>query len=178
LDVVVADRGTNEIIILRGSGYGTFSSQANYSTGDGSYPSWVAVGDFNQDHQLDIVVVNSGSNNIGVLLGYGNGTFSSPMTYSTGDSSSPLSLAVGHFDNDTHLDIAVAIYGTNNVGLFVGYGNGSFASPLFFTSGFGSHPSAVAFGDLNNDNSVDIVVCNNGYSTIEILSEICKSSLK
>ena len=166
-------RKANEVIILYGSGYGTFSSQASYSTGDSSYPSWVAVGDFNQDHQLDIAVVNFGTNNIGVLLGHGNGTFSSPMTYSTGDMSSPLSLAVGNFDNDTHLDIAVAIFGSNTVGLLLGYGNGSFASPLFFTPGFGSHPYAVAFGDLNKDNSVDIVICNNGYSTIEILSKIC-----
>ncbi len=80
---------------------------------------------------------------------------------------------MGHFDNDTYLDIAVAIFGTNNVGLFLGYGNGSFASPLFFASGFGSHPFAVAFADLNKDDSVDIVVCNNGYSTIEILSKVC-----
>ncbi len=95
------------------------------------------------------------------------------MTYSTGDSSSPLSLAVGNFDNDTHLDIAVAIFGTNSAGLLFGYGNGTFASPLLFTAGFGSYPFAVAFADLNKDNAVDIVVCNNGYSITKILSKIC-----
>jgi hypothetical protein len=173
LDVVVADRGTNELIILYGSGYGTFSGQSSYSTGNDSYPSSVAVGDFNQDHRLDIVVANSGTNNVGVFLGYGNGTFSNQTTYSTGDFSLPLSLAVGTFDNDTQLDIAVANSGISNVCLLRGYGNGSFMNPLCFPSGFGSSPSAVAFGDLNKDNLGDIVVCNNGYSTIEFLSNVC-----
>ena len=173
LDVVVADRGTNEVAILYGSGYGTFSGQLTYSAGDGTYPSSVAVGDFYQDNQLDIAVVNSGTDDIGVRLGYGDGIFSSLTTYSTGTASSPLSLAVGHFDKDDQLDIAVANYSIGNVCLLFGYGNGSFASLLCFTSGFGSHPAAVAFGDMNGDGSVDVVVSDEGFSTIKILSKIC-----
>ncbi|CAF2841430.1 unnamed protein product [Rotaria sp. Silwood2] len=155
LDVAIADQGTNELIILYGSGYGTFTSQANYSTGNNSYPNSVAVGDFNQDHQLDIAIINSGTNSIGIFLGNWNGTFSSL------------------FDNDTALDLAVANYGTNNIAILLGYGNGSFASPMFFTTGFGAHPAAMAFGDLNIHNTTDIFVCNSGYSTIDVLSKTC-----
>ena len=173
LDAVVADRGTNKVIILYGSSDGTFSSEDHYSTGDGTYPCWIAVDDFDQDHRLDIVVVHCGTNSIGILLGYGNGTFSSVTMYSTGNSSLPLSLAVGHFNNDTHLDIAVANYGTNNIALLLGYGNGTFESPLFFPTGYNSQPIAVAFGDLNQDKLVDVVICNNGYNTIEIFSKNC-----
>ena len=111
LDVVVADRRNNKIIIIHGSGYGTFLSEDTYSTGNNSNPSWVVVSDFNQDRCLDIAVINSGTNNIGVFLGYENGNFSSIVTSSTGDLSSPVSLYVGHFDIDTNLDITVATYG-------------------------------------------------------------------
>ena len=44
----------------------------------------LAVGDFNNDTHLDIVVANYGDNNIGVLLGYGDGSFANQTTYSTG----------------------------------------------------------------------------------------------
>ncbi|CAF3251064.1 unnamed protein product [Rotaria sp. Silwood2] len=155
LDVAIADQGTNELIILYGSGYGTFTSQENYSTGNNSYPNSVAVGDFNQDHQLDIAIINSGTNSIGIFLGNWNGTFSSL------------------FDNDTALDLAVANYGTNNIAILLGYGNGSFASPMFFTTGFGAHPAAMAVGDLNIHYTTDIFVCNSGYSTIDVFSKTC-----
>ena len=52
----------------------------------------VAVGDFNNDRRLDIVVANYWTNNIGVFLGDGNGTFSSQKTYSTGYNSGPISV--------------------------------------------------------------------------------------
>ncbi|CAF5182509.1 unnamed protein product, partial [Rotaria sp. Silwood1] len=37
-----------------------------------SSPWSVAVGDFNNDTLLDIVVVNHGSDNVGIFLGWGN----------------------------------------------------------------------------------------------------------
>jgi hypothetical protein len=173
LDIVVANNGTDNVMVLFGSGYGTFVSQAMYSTGYSSHPCWVAVGDFNNDSRLDIVVANSGTNNVGVFLGNGTGTFSSQITYSTGLGSQPYSVAVLDFDNDTRLDIAVANYGTNNVGVLLGYGNGSFASQLIFNTGFDSHPFALVVGDINKDNLTDIVATNNGYGNIDILSKEC-----
>ena len=68
-DIVVANNGTNNIMVLFGSGYGTFLSHITYSTGNNSQPCWVAVGDLNNDTRLDIVVANSGNDNVGVFLG-------------------------------------------------------------------------------------------------------------
>ncbi|CAF4630636.1 unnamed protein product, partial [Rotaria socialis] len=50
----------------------------------GLSPWSVAVGDFNNDTRLDIVVANSDDNSVSVLLGYGNGSFQNQMTFSTG----------------------------------------------------------------------------------------------
>jgi hypothetical protein len=173
LDVVVANNGTGNIMILFGSGYGTFVSHTSYSTGNSSYSCAVAVGDFNNDSRLDIVVANSGTNNVGIFLSNGTGTFSNQTTYSTGPDSQPYSVAVLDFDNDTRLDIAVANYGSNNMVVFFGDGNGTFTNQSIFNTGFDSHPFAIVVGDVNNDNITDVIATNNGYGNIDILSKEC-----
>ena len=87
----------------------SFSSQTTYTTtGLDSEPESIVIADFNNDSRLDIVVANYWTNNIGIFIGYGNGTFSTQTTYSTGSDSGPYSVAVGDFNNDRRLDIVVA----------------------------------------------------------------------
>ena len=155
--------------ILLGCGNGSFTSMMIYSTGNGSQPYGIAVGDFNNDGRSDIVVANSGTNNVGVLLGYGNGSFAAIITYSTGDGSYPIAVAVGDFNNDDRLDIVVANYDTNNVGVLLGYGNGSFSIVKTYSTGEGSTPYAVTVSDFNNDGQLDIVVANYGTDNVGIL---------
>ena len=38
-------------------------------------PRSIALGDFNRDGLMDIVVANFGTNNIEILFGFGNGSF-------------------------------------------------------------------------------------------------------
>ena len=85
-------------------------------------------------------MANYGSDTVGVLLGYGNGSFSSMITYSTGYESFPIFVAVGDFNNDHALDIVAANFRTDNVAIFLGYGNGSFAQVVTYSTGawFGS----------------------------------------
>jgi hypothetical protein len=136
-----------------------------------SSPISVAVGDFNHDTQLDIVVANFGCNNIGVLLGYGNGSFAKQMTYLT--DSAPQFVAVGYFNSDSLLDIIVAIPDTNNIGIFLGYGNGTFADLVTFPMHYGSLPFSVAVGDYNDDRKLDFAVVNEGTDSLEILLQTC-----
>jgi hypothetical protein len=173
LDVVVANNVTDNIMILFGSGYGIFNSHMSYSTGNGSYSCAVAVGDFNNDSRLDIVVANSGTDNVGIFLSNGTGTFSNQTTYSTGPDSQPYSVAILDFDNDTRLDIAVANYGSNSMVIFFGYGNGAFRNESIFNTGFDSHPCAIIVGDVNNDNVTDVIAINDGYGNIDILLKEC-----
>ncbi|CAF5187245.1 unnamed protein product, partial [Rotaria magnacalcarata] len=78
-----------------------------YSTGLGSEPSFIVVGDLNKNNQTDLVVTNKGINNLLVLYGVGNGTFATPILYSLGYDSSPVSAAIEDFNNDSWLDIVV-----------------------------------------------------------------------
>ena len=143
--------------------------QEAYSTAsDDSLPDSLAVADLNNDGLLDMVVANSGTNNIGVFLRSSNNTFANQMTYSTGSYSAPYAVAVGDFNNDERVDIVVANYGTNSIGIFFGTGNGTFTSQTTFSTG-SSRPYCVAVGHFNNDTALDVVVANYGTNNIGIL---------
>ena len=87
MDFAVTNKGTDNVGVFLALGNGTFSSQVTYSTGDGSSPWGIAVGDLNNDSRLDIVVTNFWTNSISVFLGFGDGTFMNQTTYSTGTDS-------------------------------------------------------------------------------------------
>src|SRR5262249_49528435 len=79
----------------------------------------VAVGDFNQDGILDLVVANNGSypfytdGDVSVLLGNGDGSFQAPLSYHAGES--PYAVVVDDFNGDGFPDVATANWNSNNV---------------------------------------------------------------
>ena len=47
-------------------------------------PQAVVATDINDDQKVDVIVANSGTNNVGVRLNVGNGMFTGQTMYSTG----------------------------------------------------------------------------------------------
>ncbi|CAF4397115.1 unnamed protein product, partial [Adineta steineri] len=160
LDIAATFAANDSIGILFGYNNGTFRQLIMYSVGYNSYPYEIVSADVNNDNILDIIVVNAGSNTIGVLLGLNNEMFAPVMTFSTGNSSSPYGGAAGDFNNDKNIDFVVANYLGNNIGVLLGFGNGSFAAVVTYSTEDGSRPQSVAIGDFNEDNILDIVVAN------------------
>src|SRR6266849_6303762 len=74
----------NTVSVLLGNGDGTFQRHVEYTAGN--FPKSVAIGDFNGDGKLDIVVANYESNlkQVNVLLGNGDGTFGPAVAYGAG----------------------------------------------------------------------------------------------
>ncbi|CAF4840218.1 unnamed protein product, partial [Rotaria sp. Silwood1] len=173
LDIAVANYMANNVSILLGYGNGSFAKQVNYSTGLYSGPKSMAVGDFNHDKQVDIVVVNSNTSNIYIFLGNGNGTFTFSQSYLTGQSSEPSSVAVADLNKDNQTDIVVTNSGTSNVLVFFGLDNGKFSSPKSYSLEYESRPASVAIGDINNDTLLDIVVAKYGLGYVEVLLQTC-----
>jgi hypothetical protein len=141
------------VSILLGNGDGTFQPAVAYAAGKS--PGCVAVGDFNLDGSLDLVV-NSDSNYITVLLGNGDGTFRSPNPYPSLEH--PGSLALGDFNGDGKPDLAIS----NNsfVVILLGDGDGTFQPPTAYNAGY--LPIAVTVGDFNGDGKLDLAVGDDG----------------
>ena len=158
VDVVVANKGTNDLAVFLAFDYVSFTTHIIDVPGVIPAPYFVSTADFNNDHLVDIAVVNSWSETLGIFLGYGNGTFSDQITYSTGSSSKPISLAVGDFNNDNYLDLVVANSNGGTISVFLGYGNGSFQAPRAYSTGNSTKPYSVAVADFNRDRQLDIVV--------------------
>jgi hypothetical protein len=168
LDIAVVNYGTSTVSVLIGYNNGSFRIELVYDMGYDSVPYSLIGGDFNNDTQLDLAVVNYGTNTLAILLANENGTFTSQQ-YSTGNGSHPTSLAIGDFNKDNKLDIAVANSGTSNVGIFLGDGNGNFSNIMVYSVGSGFHPQFIVVDDLDNDTKLDIVVVSSRDGNVFVL---------
>jgi FG-GAP-like repeat/FG-GAP repeat len=133
-------------------------NRTDFPTGIG--PETLAVGDFRGNGRMDVVVGNtlSTANTVSVLLGNGNGTFAAHVDYAAGGA--PTSVAVGDFNGDGKLDIAV-LYGSSNavVSVLLGKGDGTFRPFITTTAGPGG--DSIAVGDFNGDGKLDIAISDN-----------------
>jgi hypothetical protein len=169
LDLAVANERDNTISVLSGDGHGGFGFTNSFSIT--FEPGALAVGDFNGDGKPDLAVTNIGSNSVSVLLDngpvglFGAVTFA-PSNYAVGPE--PVSVAVGDFNGDGILDLAVANEGNNSVSVLLGYGDGSFHS-AGSSYGVGNAPSSVAVGDFDGDGTPDLVTANAGDNTSSVL---------
>ena len=144
-----------------------FSDASGSPIAVGAYPKPIGTGDFNGDGKLDLAVANYGSNNVTILLGNGNGTFTltaSPAAAGSG----PDAIAVGDFNRDGKLDLAVANAYDNNVTILLGNGDGTF-TPSASSPPTGANPYAMAVGDFNEDGKLDLAVVNLGGGNVTIL---------
>ena len=114
-NVAAGNVGPGSVSVLLGNGDGTFQTAVDYSVG--SNPNFAAVGDFNGDGTLDLVVANTTSNNVSILLGNDDGTFQPAVDFGAG--SIPNSVAVGDFNGDGRLDMAVADASSSTVSVLL-----------------------------------------------------------
>src|SRR5260370_42672145 len=71
---------------------------------------------------------------------------------------SPVSVAVGDFNGDGVQDLVIANFGSNNVSVLLGNGDGTFQGARNFAAG--ASPNSVAVGDFNGDGVQDLAVVN------------------
>ena len=87
------------------------------------------------------------------------------VPYATADRS--YSVAVGDFNRDGKLDLAVADYATNTVSVLLGNGDGTFQAHVAYATG--RWPELVVVGDFRGDGKLDLVVSNSGDNNISVL---------
>ena len=86
---------------------------------------------------------------------------------SLGANRSPNALAVGDFNRDGNLDLAVGSSGSDDVTIFLGDGHGGLRQAGSYPAG--PNPTAIAVGDFNRDGNLDLAVASHGVAKIAIL---------
>ncbi|MCX6301696.1 MAG: FG-GAP-like repeat-containing protein [Bacteroidia bacterium] len=126
----------------------------------GVYDGSVALGDYDNDGDLDILLTGyDGSNSVSKIYRNDAGVFTDITAGLTGVNAS--SVAWGDYDNDGDLDILLTgnsdsrIY-RNDTGVFTNINAGL----------AGVSNSSVAWGDYDNDGDLDILLTGSGYSKI------------
>jgi VCBS repeat-containing protein len=160
LDLAIANRVSNDVVIRRGDGDGMFTTAIPLFYSVGNFPSSIAVGDFNHDGKLDFVTGNSSSNTVSIYLGNGDGTFTPAGTPTLTVGTFPNSVSLGDFDGDGNLDISVANVNSSTVSIRLGNGDGTFTSPATPEFSVGSLPQGVVVGDFNGDGRPDFASAN------------------
>jgi phospholipase C len=138
------------------------------SVNAGANPTVLATGDFNGDGKLDMAVANASTHTIQIMLGNGDGTFTTGASFSVGSSitSAPISMAVGDFNRDGKLDLAVGVSPDSIVDIFFGDGTGNFS--LVNTIPTVVNPVSMAVSDFNQDGLVDLIVANGQDNTVTL----------
>ena len=163
--------------VFLGNGDGTFTLKSSVF---GSLPSPASpsllVADFNGDGKADLAVNNT------LLFGNGDGTFQGNPALALGDTGvfgstaqgggNPLLQgAVGDFNGDASLDIAVPSITTNNLYILLNQGNGSFVVAHTYPLGF--TPESTTTADVNKDGKLDLLLTvadpNTGALSLDVM---------
>jgi len=163
-DLVIANGFFATLSLLPGNGDGTFgSSRTIFSDPEQDSVTAVAVGDFNQDGTLDIVVVTGEDDvpQIRILLGNGRGRFRQ-----SGQASLPIgpgtfgplerSIAVADFNADGFPDVAVTHNSISFVSVLLGDGTGQLSPRVDYSAA--NFPIGVIAGDFNLDGKIDLAL--------------------
>jgi hypothetical protein len=181
-DLVVAFCGDLDcapsIDILLSDATGTLQFSTFYPAGDGQdAQAFITVADVNGDGKPDLLVTNhcvavdcvSSNSGVILLLGKGDGTFSSPPVSLTSGGVGPTSVAVADLNHDGQNDLIVtndcgnADCSAGNVAVLLANPDGSYQPAQTYTSGT-NIPVHVVVGDVNQDGVPDLVAAANGGS--------------
>ena len=159
LDLVVGDSLSDDIYVMLGNGNGTFQAAVAYPTVGRPYT--LSTGDFTGDGALDVVVLGEPAaecNCIEVLPGNGDGTLQPAITTPVPYNIDGYALAVGYFNDDRKLDIAVTgAFGTAvQVDILLGNGDGTFRPNGFYSLVIS--PNSVVAANFRGGRKTDLAV--------------------
>lgn len=163
----------NTVAVLPGNGDGTFQTPRISATGAGLGSFGSAkdseAADLNGDGFDDIVVANTSSADISVLLSRGDGTFDVQRRFDTLAVASELEIA--DVNRDGFLDVLVTDVQRDVVGqisLLIGRGDGTFEPQRLLPTNVVGGSKQIFFSDFDNDGIGDVYVQPDTISAIEL----------
>lgn len=170
-DIIVANTADETVSILLGDGAGQFTPAPGSPFPCGKAPNDIAVADMNHDGNPDLVIANTETPFITVLLGDGHGRFH-PATrspFSTQSHPHVHGVAVADFNGDGRPDVVTDSWDNNQILLLLGDGAGNLNLPgeRFNT---GKRPyQRVRSADFDKDGKPDIVTTDLDQNAVSIL---------
>jgi len=162
VDIAVDTNFPNSIQLFYGVGDGTFTSGPTLALPPAEAAFAIRVVDLDHDGLSDVVVATTDASFNGHLLFYRQtspGIFS--MLTVAPLSGESIDMEVGDIDGDGKLDVAVvSAVTTNELNVFFGNGNGTFAAPVTVDLGaqFLVDADSIAIHDFNFDGRLDLAV--------------------
>ncbi len=166
-----------DVVVLLGHADGTFdedhgaAGNQHFAVGkspegdDRNVSKRVLAKDFNNDGHVDLVTANHDSSDLSVLLGHGDGTFSTEQRLVVGEE--PPEVLAADLNGDQRLDLITSSARTSDVWILFGRGDGTFAATRYIA--VGSEPAGVLAVDLNGDDRIDLVTPNLGSNDVSVL---------
>jgi len=171
LDAAIANSGSGNVTILLGDGAGGFKPAAGSPFAAGNEPNDLAIGDINNDGNLDLAFANHDTTYLTVLVGDGKGGFKpatgSPFTVQS--KPHPHGVVIADFNGDGWADLATDDWQNNRVTVVFNDQKGGFISPgVSFPVGKMPYQKLRA-ADLNKDGKADIVTTNFEGGNVTVL---------
>ena len=165
LDIVVPSESTPEgLSTFLNQGTGTFVVGPDFPGGGIDAEDLVLI-DLEPDGDPDAVLMNTGSDNLSILLNDGSGLFGSPTLIAVATDAS--GIASDDLNDDGLPDLAVSHDGlTDAVSILLNLGGDSFAGPVLYPAG--DAPRSIALGDFDTDGDLDFATVTFAPTTIGI----------
>ncbi|MFZ2726866.1 MAG: DUF4347 domain-containing protein [Methylococcaceae bacterium] len=153
----------NQVTVFLGNGSGGFTNSATIAVG--ANPLSLISTDFNNDGKLDLVTTNYNDNNISLLTGNGDGSFSATTFTPVALSNNPSTIVSGDFNGDNKTDFAIVC---DSINLEICLGDGSTNFPVSSTISLGDVASSIITVDVNGDTKLDLITTNYNKHSVSV----------